>query len=132
MPHVPVTSCTGPRAGKKLAAANNTVIEQVGEKRMVGKTDVGGDVDWSFIACNVKKALKSTASTCDDGYWVVHTKNGGWVINTKTRQKTPMVREGNNYVIYVWVWIPKVEGEDWKVMGKKGKVNEDFARQSSR
>ena len=73
LPHVPVTPCTGPRKGKRLAAANNTVITQVGEKRLCGKTDDGYKIDCSFIACDVKKALKSTASTCDDGHWVVHT-----------------------------------------------------------
>ena len=65
LPHVPITPCIGPRKGKRLAAANNTVITQAGEKRMCGKTDDGYKADWSFIACDVKKALKHTASTCD-------------------------------------------------------------------
>ena len=134
LPHVPVTPCTGPRKGKRLAAANNTVITQVGEKRLCGKTDDGYKIDWSFIACDGKKALKSTASTRDDGHWVVHTKNGGWVINTKTREKTPIIREGNNYVMYVWVWVPQKEG-GWTTLQNKGKKyanNEDSARQSKR
>ena len=98
---------------------------------MLGRTDAGYKIDWSFIACDVKKALKSTACTCDDGNWVVHTKNGGWIIDTKTREKTPMIREGNNYVVYVWVWVPRQDEEGWTTV-QKGKKNEGFARQSAR
>ena len=131
MPHVPVVPCTGTRRGKRLAAANNTLIQQVGEKRMQGRSDTGMDIDWRFIACNVKKALKSTASTCDDGKWVIHTDKGGWVIDTKTRKKMPMLREGNNYIMNVWVWAPKAqEAEDWKVQGKGRKAT--FGGQSAR
>ena len=53
LPHVSVTPCTGPRKGKRLAAANNTLITQVGEKQMLGRTDAGYKIDWSFIACDV-------------------------------------------------------------------------------
>ena len=132
MPHVPVGPCTGVRRGKRLAAANNTLIQQVGEKRMQGKSDTGMNIDWKFIACNVKKALKSTAATCDDGNWVIHTDKGGWIINTRTRQKMPIVREGNNYVMNVWVWVTKqTEEQEWSEVGKSGrKVH--FAGQSAR
>ena len=65
----------------------------------------------------------------------MHTKNGGWVINTKTREKTPIVREGNNYVVYVWVWVPQKEEDGWTMVqgkGNKVKNDKDFTGQSRR
>ena len=42
------------------------------------------------------------------------------MINTKTREKTPIIREGNNYVMYVWVWVVQKEG-GWTTVQNKGK-----------
>ena len=105
--HIEPVPCTGQRKGKRLAAANNTPISHVGEKRIMGKTDGGDNIDWRFIAGNVKKALKSTATTCDEDKWVIHTKTGGWIVDVKTRKRIPMQREGNNYVVDVWVPVPE-------------------------
>ena len=105
--HVPIETCTGSRKGKRLAAANGTTIETCGEKHIVGLTDSGDQVDWRFIAGKVKKALKSTASTCDDNKWVIHTKAGGWIIDVASKRKIAMRREGNSYVVDVWLRVPK-------------------------
>ena len=107
---LPVLACTGPWQGKPLAAANGTVIETSGEKRIQGLTDSGDAVDWRFIAGNVKKALKSTATTCDDEKWVIHTKSGGWIIDVASKRRIAMVREGNSYIVDVWVRVPKSPG----------------------
>ena len=73
------------------------------------------DIDWPFITGGVKKALKSTAITCDegDGHWVIHTSRGGWIVNVMTRKKMSFTREGNGYVLYLWLKVPNgkpVEG----------------------
>ena len=105
--HVGVEACTGPRRGTKLAAANGTLIETSGEKHITGITDEGLPVDWRFIAGKVKKALKSTASTCDEDKWVIHTKTGGWIVDVATKKKIGMKREGNSYVVDVWMKAPR-------------------------
>ena len=50
--------------------------------------------------------LKSIATTCDDDYWVVFKKDGGWIIDTNTKQRTAFQRVGNSYVLDVWVFVP--------------------------
>ena len=105
--HVPVGQCTGPRRGKKLAAANGTLIETSGEKHIVGLTDAGENIDWRFIAGKVKKALKSTATTCDEKKWVIHTEAGGWIIDVASKRRIPLQRVGNSYIVDVWVKVPK-------------------------
>ena len=72
-------------------------------KHIEGITDEGLAVDWRFIAGKVKKALKSTASTCDDGKWVIHTKSGGWIVDVATKKRIGMKREGNSYAVDVWM-----------------------------
>ena len=107
---VDTVPCTGVRAGRKLFAANATKIDVAGEKRFHAFTDDGIPLDCAFIAGAVKKALKSTAVTCDEGtkgQWVIHTKTGGWIVNCETRQKIPFKRSGNTYYLDAWVRVPK-------------------------
>ena len=104
--HVPITPCTGTRRGRNLVAANNTPIAAKGEKKSEAVTAEGIEIDWSFIAGDVKKMLKSIATTCDDDYWVVFKKDGGWIIDTSTKQRTAFQRVGNSYVLDVWVFVP--------------------------
>ena len=110
--HVPIVGCTGPRKGKRLAAANGSIIETSGEKHIMGLTDRGNKVDWRFIAGKVKKALKSTASTCDDNSWVIHTMSGGWIIDVASKRRIAMRREGNSYIVDVSMRVPKASGFD--------------------
>ena len=108
MPHIKPSECTGSRKGRRMIAANGTLIREIGEKRIKATTDDGMDVDMTFIAGGVKKALKSIAITCDagNGHWVIHTSRGGWVVDVKTKRKMAFAREGNSYVLDLWVKVP--------------------------
>ena len=108
MPHIVPKECSGVRKGRRMVAANGTHIKEVGEKRILATTDDGMDVDMTFIAGGVKKALKSTALTCDagSGHWVIHTSRGGWVVDVKTKKKMAFQREGNSYVLDLWLKVP--------------------------
>ena len=67
-------------------------------------------MDCAFISGAVKKILKSTAITCDEGgdkgQWVIHTKHGGWIVNCATKKKIVFKRQGNTYYIDAWVQVP--------------------------
>jgi hypothetical protein len=68
-----------------MFAANGTRIESKGEKKFKAVTDDGFPLDCTFISGAVKKILKPTAITCDEGgekgQWVIHTKSGGRIVN---------------------------------------------------
>ena len=114
--------CTGTRAKRTMFAANGTKIESKGEKKFKAVTDDGFPLDCAFISGAVKKILKSTAITCDEGgekgQWVIHTKSGGWIVNVETKHKIPFRRVGNTYFMDAWVRVP---GKD----KDKGKNNMD-------
>ena len=69
---------TGARANKTLYAANATQIKVTREKKFKALTDERFPLDLTSMTGAVKKALKSTAITCDEGgrhgQWVIHTK----------------------------------------------------------
>ena len=119
--HIKVGRCTGARRGRKLVAANNTPIEATGEKRIEAVTEGGAEVDWRFISGGVKKILKSIATTCDDNNWVIFTNKGGWIIDTRTKERIAFERIGNSYALDLWVWVPKNDEKEWKTIGKGGK-----------
>ena len=133
---VDTTPCTGPRAGRNMFAANGTRIESKGEKKFKAITDDGFPLDCAFISGAVKKILKSTALTCDEGgdkgQWVIHTKTGGWIVNCKTKRKIPFKRVGNSYCMDAWVQVPKQKRrneDDMEVDNANGKKL-GFTRQS--
>ena len=64
--------------------------------------------------------MKSTAITCDEGngHWVIHKSRCGWIVDVKTRKKMAFTREGNGYVLYLWLKVPN---------GRKLKASVDSA-----
>ena len=114
-----------------MVAANGTVISESGEKRIQATTEDGMVVDWPFIAGVVKKALKSTAVTCDegDGHWVIHTSKGGWIVNAKTKKKIAFSWVGKSYVLDLWI---KCRAEDEMKDMDVDAVRSGFTRQSGR
>ena len=89
-----------------------------------------------MLVTDVKKALKSIATTCDDHdgngeCHVLFTKHGGVIINveemngrytvTKTGQVagagglTDFDRTGNTYGMEAWVYVGTAEGFAWPV-----------------
>ena len=64
---VEAVPCTGSHANRTMFAANGTKIESKGKKKFQAVTDDGFRLDCKFISGAVKKILKSTAITCDEG-----------------------------------------------------------------
>ena len=108
---VDTVPCTGSRANRSMFAANGTIIDSKGEKKFKAVTDDGFPLDSAFISGAVKKILKSTAITCDEGgdkgQWVIPTKSGGWIVNVETKRKIPFYRVGNTYFMDAWVRVPQ-------------------------
>ena len=75
---VDTVPCTGSRVNRSMFAANGTKIDSKGEKKFKAVTDDGFPLDFAFISGAVKKILKSTAITCDEGVIKV---NGSSTLN---------------------------------------------------
>ena len=106
---------TGSRANRIMFDANGTIIESKGEKKVYTTTDVGFPLGCDFISGAVKKFLKSTRVTCDEGgekaQWVFHTKSGGRIVNVETKRNILFRRVGNTYFMDALVRVPD-KGKD--------------------
>ena len=73
------------RSNRRILAANGTKIREHGVKQFKFRTRDGKPQDWQMLVTDVKKALKSVATTCDgnggDECHVLFTRHGGTIIN---------------------------------------------------
>ena len=125
------------RVNRRINAASGTRIREHGVKQLKFRTREGRTQDRKMLVTDVKKALKSVATTCDgDGGGgecrVLFTRHGGTIINVDdlggsyTVGKIGIVkgageliafdRTGNFYGMEAWVYV-----------GQSDKP-EDFAR----
>ena len=90
-------------------------------KQLKFRTRDGQRHDWQMLVTDVKKALKSVATTCDgnggDECHVLFTRHGGTIINvnamngqygvsrTGAGELTAFDRTGNTYGMEAWVYV---------------------------
>ena len=87
-PNVQMGPIPPDRANRKINAANGTRIREHGVKQLKFRTREGKKQSWNMLVTDVKKALKSIATTCDgsggDGEChVIFTKHGGTIVNVE-------------------------------------------------
>ena len=117
------------RANRRINGANGTRIKEHGVKQLRFRTREGRKQGWKMLVSDVKKALKSVATTCDgDGGGECHvlfTKHGGTVINVFDVDKpyavnraglvrgagelTAFDRTGNTYGMEAWVCVGQID-----------------------
>ena len=102
------------------------------------RTKDGAKKAWQMLVTDVKKALKSIATTCDgsggDGEChVLFTRHGGTIINVEelggrysvskrgdikgAGELTGFDRTGNTYGMEAWVYVGSTNAEDEKATG---------------
>ena len=136
-PNVAMGPISPDRANRRINAANGTRIKEHGVKQLRFRTREGRKQDWRMLFADVKKALKSVATTCDgDGGGECHvlfTRHGGSISNVGDVDKaytvnrvalvrgagelTAFDRTGNTYGMEAWVCV-----------GQSDKASERFVR----
>jgi len=112
-------------AGKNWKAANNTVIKNLGKKKIEACTDEGHSVMLDVqIAENLTKFLGSAFRTARAGNSVVFHPPGydDYIYNWDTGKYTKVEEEKGAYNVGMWVKAPEVKKEDefTPVSPKKG------------
>jgi hypothetical protein len=113
------------RSNRRILAANGTKIREHGVKQLKFRTRDGKPQDWQMLVTDVKKALKSVATTCDGNgggeCHVLFTRHGGTIINVEEMGERYSVgksggvrgagelvefdRTGNTYGMEAWVYV---------------------------
>ena len=103
--------------GVKLAAANGSPIEVVGEAALHFRR---GDrkCAMKFLDADVKRPLGAVSAIVDEGNTVVFTKSGSYIENDTTRERIRMVRKGGVFVIELEAEKPVAGSTGGK--GRKG------------
>ena len=102
--HIQIHESAASRRGKSYEAANGTRIENVGERRCLVAAEGGNDEKlMHFQVADVKKALLSVTKTADMGFECVLGARGGFLQDVESGERIPIQREGNSYIMRMWV-----------------------------
>ena len=92
------------KQGLEYEVANGDTIPNLGERRcimMTQNSQVPKRI--AFQVADVHKPLLSVTRAADMGYDCVLGKMGGWLQDSRSKERIPIERKGNLYVMKVWV-----------------------------
>ena len=98
------------------AAKGAPPIVNKGQRTIKSHTDCGEKREVTCQVARVNKILASIAGICDNGNEVTFRADGGTITHTQTKRETHFRRQGNVYVMDMWVRNPKFNGEPGKSM----------------
>ena len=121
---MPLSSCTdialqsSPAQGIPYEVANGNTIKNEGERRCLMMT-MGSKAPQRIVfqVADVHKPLLSITRVADAGYECHLNHRGGYLLDTFTGEKVPIVRKMNLYTMRVWVKEDKTadkEGFQWQ------------------
>ena len=123
---VPTTPSPGSRAGKVYRGAGGEPIPNKGQKVVVVKTAEGQKRRTTWQVCPVTRPLMSVAKMAKAGNSVHLAENNPHIKNTKTGEVTKLRKEGNVFVVDLWVKVPPPPS--LKQGGASMEVDEGFHR----
>ena len=116
------------QAGQTYRAANGAAIANFGKTVFSFNTANGTKCVMPFQVADVEKPLVSVARMTDAGNRVVFEKGGGYVESTQTGRRVRLQRDGNVFVLDMFVPRPAEEEKGGKG-GGGGKRTTGFTRQ---
>ena len=102
-PHVKVAESPGSMRGQCYVSASAGRMPNMGQKVLNIQTNEGRDATVLYQIAEVSRPLTSVSATCDKGNWVVYTPHGGFIMNTRTGERTNFERQGGIYELDLWV-----------------------------
>lgn len=102
---VPVVESLGSRVGQNFMTADGTRLPNKGQKSVVGVSEEGQKLGFTFQMADVSRPLASIGKICDKNKVVLFTKQGGFVLDLASRERTRFNREEGVYLMRTW--IPK-------------------------
>ena len=96
----------GSKRGQNFTTASNNKIPNEGQRTVRFITDDGRRRRMTFQVSAVNKILASVAGICDNGNTILFTCTGGTIKSIATGRETKFRRQGNVYVMDIWVANP--------------------------
>ncbi len=114
--------CNDGPSGGKYRAANGTVLQDLGGKKVTFENEDGSTAAMNFRIASVTKPLASVSGIVKRNNKVVFAPGDSFIENLDTGRKVQLVEEKGAYVLT----IPRN-----RVTGEKTKTDEGFARQGA-
>ena len=105
--HLTLEPSEGSRRGQEFVAANNHKMINQGQRTVRFRTQDGSRRQMVFQVAAVNKILASIAGICDNGNTVLFRQDGGTIRHVQTGRETEFRRQGNVYVMDMWIRNPK-------------------------
>ena len=84
-------------------SASGHPLPNLGEVKVQGETNSGGNLELTMQVAGVKKPLASVRKMCQAGNRVVFDDAGDYVENKQTGIKIPITQEDGTYQVSLWV-----------------------------
>ena len=102
--HITLHESEGKRNKLEYEVANGESISNDGERRCLLMTQGAKQARRITFQCaDVHKALLSVTRCADIGYDCVPKKWGGYLEDSRTKERVPIRRKGNLYIIQAWI-----------------------------
>ena len=106
LPLMPISPSNGSAVGQTYLTANGTKLANLGEKKLNVITNDLQENSMTYQMVDVTRPLNSISRICDNQNFVVFHRDGGWVENEWTGQRTHFDREGGIYTTSAWIRAP--------------------------
>ena len=103
---IPTRETERSRSGKGFVGASGHRIRNYGEKRVVVRTSEGHERGTNWQVADVRRPLMSVGRMTQAGNRVSLSQEDPHILNVKTGQITKLRKEGNVFVVDLWVVVP--------------------------
>jgi hypothetical protein len=122
IPFVPLEQTERSKAGRGFRGPGGEPIPTSGQRTTVIKTSEGQTRKTKWQVCPVKRALMSVAKLTEAGNTVHMSRKDPHILNEKTKEKTSLRKEGNVYVVDLWIKMPRSPVQVSKTLANKMKI----------
>ena len=91
------------KAGRKYRGPDGSRIPNFGQQEVAFATDEGHKCGLTMQVADVERPLVAVSHLSEAGNDVSLGKNGGKIVNLKTKRTIAVARKGNLYVLRMWV-----------------------------
>jgi hypothetical protein len=113
LPHIKSRPSARSKAGRHYIAANDEVIENVGERPVPFVTHTGLKTGIVFQDAEVGRCLISVDKLSEGGSEVILNKTDPRII-LKNKEVIPLKRKHGVFILDMWIQVPDDGGEDVK------------------
>ena len=112
LPFIPLAPTARSKAGRGFCGPSGEPIKNFGQKRVDVRTTEGQARATTWQVANVRRPLMSVSKMTKAGNDVRFNDKTPHIHNLKTGEKTVMRKEGNIFVVDLWVRLPRTPGID--------------------